>query len=194
MKTLAIEVNGILRDFIKKFEQHYKFEHPNRDINLPIDPFNPLLSFHFEDNELEDFLFQYSYELFAKSTLPSKELIAQINQIYPELQEQGYKIVIISREGYKFRNLTAFYISNFSAGFYFDQIRFYNKFEEYVNENFDYILTANPNLSKLSFDKTKIILFDPDKKFENQSNIINTIIEIFTILENETNPNKDWKS
>jgi hypothetical protein len=191
MKTFAIEVNGILRDFIKKFEQYYQFEFADRSIGYPIDPFNPLLSFHFENDELEDFLFQYSYELFAKSTLPSKELIAQINQIYPELQEQGYKIVIISREGYKFRNLTAFYISNFSAGFYFDQIRFYNKFEEYVNENFDYILTANPNLSKLSFDKTKIILFDPDKKFENQSNIINTIIEIFTILENETNPNKD---
>lgn len=191
MKTFAIEVNGILRDFIKKFEQHYKFEYPNRDINEPIDPFNPLLSFHFEENELEDFLFQYSYELFAKSTLPSKELIAQINLMYPELSEQGYKMIIISREGYKFRNLTAFYISNFSAGFYFDQIRFYNKFEEYVNENFDYILTANPNLSKLSFDKTKVILFSPDKKIENQSNTINTIIEVFPILENETNTNKD---
>jgi hypothetical protein len=108
MKTLAIEVNGILRDFIKKFEQYYQIEFANRDVKKPIDPFNPLLSFHFEENELEEFIFQYSYELFAKSTLPSKEIIADLNQIYPELSENDYKIIIISREGIKMRSLTAF--------------------------------------------------------------------------------------
>lgn len=190
MKTFAIEVNGILRDFIKKFEQFYQIEFADRAIGYPVDPFNPLLSFDFEGNELEDFLYQYSYELFAKSTLPSKELIAQLNQIYPELSENDYKIVIISREGHKFRNLTAFYISNFSAGFYFDQIRFYNKFEEYVNENFDYILTANPHLNKLSFDKTKIILLDSEKEHENQITVKN-IIEIFPLLENDRETDKD---
>lgn len=190
MKTFAIEVNGILRDFIKKFEQYYKIEFANRDIQYPIDPFNPLLSFHFEGNELEDFLFQYSYELFAKSTLPSKEIIAQINQIYPELSDNQYKVIIISREGVKFRNLTAFYISNFSAGFYFDEIRFFNKFDEYINQNFDYILTTNPNLSKLSFDNTKVILFDPEKKYENKTTVSN-IIEIFPILENDRETDKD---
>ena len=190
MKTFAIEVNGILRDFIKKFEQYYQIEFADREIKHPIDPYNPLLSFRFEGNELDDFLFQYSYELFAKSTLPSKETIAQINQIYPELSDNGYKIIIISREGVKFRNLTAFFISNFSAGFYFDQIRFYNKFDEYINENFDYILTANQNLFKLSFDKTKVILFDPEKKYENL-NTVNNIIEIFPILENDREENKD---
>ena len=144
MKTFAIEVNGILRDFIKKFEQFYKIEFADRSIGYPIDPFNPLLSFHFENDELEDFIFQYSYELFAKSTLPSKEIIAQINQIYPELSENNYRIIILSREGVKMRSLTAFYISNFSASFYFDEIRFYNKFIEYIDDDFDYILTANP--------------------------------------------------
>ncbi len=194
MKTFAIEVNGILRDFIKKFEQFYQIEFADRSIGYPIDAFNPLLSFHFEGNELEDFIFQYSYELFAKSTLPSKELIAQLNQIYPELSENGYKVVIISREGHKFRNLTAFYISNFSAGFYFDQIRFYNKFDEYINENFDYILTANHKLSDLEFKNTKVILFDPDKKYENHNNRVNNIIEIFPLLENDRETDKDWKS
>jgi hypothetical protein len=191
MKTFAIEVNGILRDFIKKFEQYYKLEYADRDISYPVDPYNPLLSFRFEGNELEDFLFQYSYELFAKSTLPPKELIAQINQIYPELSDNEYKIIIISREGLKFRNLTAFYISNFSAGFYFDEIRFFNKFDEYAKQNFDYILTANSNLNKLSFEKTKIILFDPDKKHENYSNRVTNIIEIFPLLENDRETNKD---
>jgi len=191
MKKFAIEINGILRDFIKKFEQYYKLEYADRDINYPIDPFNPLLSFHFENTELEEFLFQYSYELFAKSTLPSKEIITQLNQIYPELSENDYKIIIISREGVKFRNLTAFYMSNFSVGFYFDEIRFYNKFEEYVNEDFDYILTSNINLNKLSFSKTKIILFDPEKKHENHPNRLNNIIEIFPLIENERETNKD---
>jgi len=191
MKTLAIEVNGILRDFIKKFEQYYKIEFSDRDVKYPIDPFNPLLSFHFENDELENFIFQYAYELFGKSTLPSKEIIADLNQIYPELSENKYRIIIISREGFKFRSLTAFYISNFSASFHFDQIRFYNKFDEYVNENFDYILTANPNLYKLSFDKTKVILFDPDKKYENHNNRINNIIEIFPLLENDRETNKN---
>lgn len=190
MKTFAIEVNGILRDFIKKFEQYYQIEFSDREIKKPIDPYNPLLSFHFENNELEEFLFQYSYELFAKSTLPSKELIAQLNQIYPELSENGYKLIIISREGHKFRNLTAFYISNFSAGFYFDQIRFYNRFDEYVNENFDYILTANPNLSNLSFDKTKVILFDSENQHQNTIKV-NNIIEIFPLLENDRETDKD---
>jgi hypothetical protein len=191
MKTFAIEVNGILRDFIKKFEQYYKIEFADRDIAYPIDAFNPLLSFTFEDNELEDFIFQYSYELFGKSTLPSKEIIAQLNQIYAELSENNYKIIIISREGIKMRSLTAFYISNFSASFYFDEIRFYNKFSEYSNEDFDYILTANPKLSELEFKNTKIILFDPDKKHENHSNRVNNIIEIFPLLENDRETNKD---
>lgn len=191
MKKFAIEINGILRDFIKKFEQYYKLEYADRTINYPIDPFNPLLSFHFENSELEDFLFQYSYELFAKAIHPSKEIITQLNQIYPELSENDYKIIIISREGVKFRNLTAFYMSNFSVGFYFDEIRFYNKFEEYVNEDFDYILTSNTNLNKLSFDKTKIILFDPEKKHENYSNRVTNIIEIFPLIENERETNKD---
>ena len=190
MKTFAIEVNGILRDFIKKFEQYYKIEYADRDIKYPIDPYNPLLSFNFEGNELEDFLFQYSYELFAKSTLPSKELIAQLNQIHPELSENNYKVIIISRESAKFRSLTAFYISNFSAGFYFDQIRFYNKFDEYVNEQFDYILTANHNLNKLQFQKTKVILFDPEKKYDYENRVTN-IIEIFPLLENDRETNKD---
>jgi len=191
MKTFAIEVNGILRDFIKKFEQYYQIEFANRSITYPIDPFNPLLSFHFEENELEDFILQYSYELFAKSTLPSKEIIAQLNQIYPELSENGYKIIIISREGIKMRSLTAFYISNFSAAFYFDEIRFYNKFVEYVDDKFDYILTANHKLSELPFDNTKVILFDPDKKYEEHNNRVNNMIEIFPLLENDTNSNKD---
>ena len=194
MKTFAIEVNGILRDFIKKFEQYYQIEFADRSIGYPIDPFNPLLSFHFEDNELEDFIFQYSYELFAKSTFPSKEIIAQVNQIYPELSENGYKIIIISREGVKMRSLTAFYISNFSASFYFDEIRFYNKFIEYVDDDFDYILTANPKLSDLEFKKTKVILFDPEKKYENHNNRVNNMIEIFPLLENDKETNKDWKS
>jgi hypothetical protein len=191
MKTFAIEVNGILRDFIKKFEQYYQIEFANRSITYPIDPFNPLLSFHFEENELEDFILQYSYELFAKSTLPSKEIIAQLNQIYPELSENGYKIIIISREGIKMRSLTAFYISNFSAAFYFDEIRFYNKFVEYVDDKFDYILTANHKLSELPFDNTKVILFDPDKKYEDHNNRVNNMIEIFPLLENDRNTNKD---
>jgi hypothetical protein len=191
MKTFAIEVNGILRDFIKKFEQFYQIEFADRTVKYPIDPFNPLLSFHFENNELEDFIFQYSYELFAKSTLPSKEIIAQINQIYPELSENGYRIIIISREGFKMRSLTAFYISNFSASFYFDEIRFYNKFNEYTNENFDYILTANPKLSELEFKNTKIILFDPENKHENKTNKINNIIQIFPLIENDRETNKN---
>jgi hypothetical protein len=191
MKTFAIEVNGILRDFIKKFEQYYQIEFADRSIGYPIDPFNPLLSFNFEGNELEDFIFQYSYELFAKSTLPSKEIIAQINQIYPELSENGYKIIMISREGVKMRSLTAFYISNFSASFYFDEIRFYNKFTEYVDDDFDYILTANPKLSDLEFKKSKIILFDPEKKYENHDNRVNNMIEIFPLLENDKKTDKD---
>jgi len=191
MKTIAIEVNGILRDFIKKFEQYYKIDFSDRNINYPIDQFNPLLSFHFGDDELEDFVFQYSYELFGKSTLPSKEIIAQLNQIYPELSENNYRIIIISRETVKFRSLTAFYISNFSASFYFDEIRFYNRFIEYTNENFDYILTANPKLSELEFKNTKIILFDPDKKYENHNNRVKNIIEIFPLLENDRETDKD---
>jgi hypothetical protein len=129
--------------------------------------------------------------LFGKSTLPSKEVIAELNQLYPELKDNNFRIVIISREGVKMRSLTAFYISNFSASFYFDEIRFYNKFMEYVDDKFDYILTANPKLSELSFDNTKIILFDPEKKNLDSKNRITNIIEIFKIIENERETDKN---
>jgi hypothetical protein len=191
MKTFAIEVNGILRDFIKKFEQYYQIEFADRTINYPIDPFNPLLSFTFEENELEDFIFQYSYELFGKSTLPSKEVIAELNQLYSELKDKNFRIIIISREGVKMRSLTAFYISNFSASFYFDEMRFYNKFSEYVDDEFDYILTSNPKLVDLEFKNTDIILFDPEKKNLDSKNRITNIIEVFKIIENERETDKD---
>jgi hypothetical protein len=191
MKTFAIEVNGILRDFIKKFEQYYQIEFADRTINYPIDPFNPLLSFTFEENELEDFIFQYSYELFGKSTLPSKEVIAELNQLYSELKDKNFRIIIISREGVKMRSLTAFYISNFSASFYFDEMRFYNKFSEYVDDEFDYILTANPKLVNLEFKNTDIILFDPEKKNLDSKNRITNIIEVFKIIENEGETDKN---
>lgn len=191
MKTFAIEVNGILRDFIKKFQTYYQIEFADRNIKEPIDPFNPLLSFTFEDNELEDFIFQYSYELFGKSTLPSKEIIAELNQLYSELKDSNFRIVIISREGVKMRSLTAFYISNFSASFYFDEIRFYDKFSEYVSENFDYILTANPKLVDLEFKNTDIILFDPEKKNLDHKNRITNIIEVFKIIGNERDTDKN---
>jgi hypothetical protein len=83
------------------------------------------------------------------------------------------------------RSLTAFYISNFSASFYFDEMRFYNKFSEYVDEKFDYILTANLGLLDLPFENTKIILFDPEKKNLDFKNRITNIIEVFKIIENE---------
>ena len=185
MKTFAIEVNGILRDFIKKFQTYYQIEFADRNVKEPIDPFNPLLSFTFEDNELEDFIFQYSYELFGKSTLPSKEVISELNQLYPELKDNNFRIIIISREGVKMRSLTAFYISNFSTSFYFDEIRFYNKFSEYVDENFDYLLTANSGLLDLPFEKTKIILFDPENKNLDNQNRITNIIEVFKNIEND---------
>jgi hypothetical protein len=185
MKTFAIEVNGILRDFMKKFQTYYQIEFADRDVKEPIDPFNLLLSFEFKDNELEDFIFQYSYELFGKSTLPPKNVIMEINQLYPELKTQDYRVVIISRETVKMRTLTAFYISNFSASFYFDEIRFYGTNNEYVNEKFDYILTANSGLLDLPFENTKVILFDPENKNPDNKNRITNIIEVFKVLEND---------
>jgi hypothetical protein len=120
MKTIAIEINGNLRDFTTRFIQYYENEFPDREINYPLDEFNLLKSFTFHDDELEEFISSYAYELYAKATTPNKDLLNEWNLLYTELRNLGYRVIIIGRESVKMRGLTSFYLSNFSSSFYYD--------------------------------------------------------------------------
>ena len=78
MKTFAIEINGILREFTNRFKAYYEQEFPDREISEPIDDFNILESFLFEDKEeIDDFLSSYAFELFGKSEQPDKIFLTQ---------------------------------------------------------------------------------------------------------------------
>lgn len=181
MRTIAIEINGNLRDFTTRFRQYYENEFEEREIIEPIDDFNILKSFTFYEGELEEFITSYAYELYAKSTQPAKDLINEWNLLYHELKQLGFRVILIGRENIKMRGLTSFYLSNFSSSFYYDEIRYYDKYDEYFLADFDFIVSSNRNLLGFENEITKLMLFNSE---ENDNTIkVNRPLDIITEIQ-----------
>jgi hypothetical protein len=177
MKKIAFEINWIFRCFFDGFKNNYIKQYPEREVKEPIEPNDPLSSFIFYENELEDFLFDNAYFLFAKTILPNKNRIVDLNNLYNEFYDKKIKLVLFSKENIKFRGLTAFFIANFSTSFYFDELIFINTYKELYDYNFTNIVTYNKQLIELYPNETILV--------DDNTNIYSLLIE--KLNENEKN-------
>jgi hypothetical protein len=165
---IAIEINGVLRDTLKKIQQEYEKWYINNPFNEEDDDFkyevfsdlNSLeitkhLKFKNED-ELYDFLYkEHTMEIFGHAGSVEPSGLLEFNEFYLDMREE-HDILIVSDEIGKSKPASLFFISKF--GCLVETVKFYS--ESTINslwDSIDILLTANPNLL-LNHPKNKIVI------------------------------------
>ena len=186
---VAIDIDGVLRDTYEKIEQIYqKFfidelelvdEDFKFEIKKPYDTNDYRNHFMFKN---EEEYYGFIYEEFAMQIFghaPSTELstFQDLNGIYKKLKDD-FNFVLVSNQVGKTKPATLFFVSKF--GCEIDRIIFYNKLnEDEIWNEFDILITANPDLLNQNRNKTLI-------KFETTYNSnINSLDSIKSIKELE---------
>jgi hypothetical protein len=147
---IGITIDGVVRDFISKFESVYdKYylaeleegeELPKRDINT----LNLLEHFEFSGGteELNRFLYiDSSLEIFGHAGETKLNSVEHLNQLHNLIEDMGHTPIVISKELNNSKPATLFFLSKLSAKV--NNIVFvkdYHKKWEHV----DVLITANP--------------------------------------------------
>jgi len=167
---IGIELNGVLRDTLKKIQQEYEkwyLNNPFRDENEEDDFKYEVLSelttlnisnhlkFRSED-ELYDFLYkEHTMEIFGHAGSVEPSGLLELNEFYLDMRE-FHDIIVVSDEIGKSKPASLFFISKF--GCLVESVKFYC--ESTINslwDSVDILLTANPKLL-LNHPKNKIVI------------------------------------
>jgi hypothetical protein len=167
---IGIELNGVLRDTLKKIQQEYEkwyLNNPFRDENEEDDFKYEVLSelttldisnhlkFRGED-ELYDFLYkEHTMEIFGHAGSVEPSGLLELNEFYLDMRE-SHDIIVVSDEIGKSKPASLFFISKF--GCLVESVKFYS--ESTINslwDSVDILLTANPKLL-LNHPKNKIVI------------------------------------
>ena len=185
---IGIELNGVLRDTLRKIQQEYekwyiensfsedeefKYEVITKLTSLEI---SKHLKFKNED-ELYDFLYkEHTMEIFGHAGSVETSGMIDFNDFYLDVRD-NHDITIVSDEIGKSKPASLFFISKF--GCLVESVKFYS--ESTINslwESIDILLTANPKLL-LNHPKNKIVI----KYNTSYNSDIKTEYEISTIKE-----------
>lgn len=164
---IGIELNGVLRDTLKKIQQEYEkwyidnpFKEEDEFKYEVISELNSLeilnhLKFK-DDNELYDFLYkEHTMEIFGHAGSVEPSGLLDFNDFYLDMREE-HDILIVSDEIGKSKPASLFFISKF--GCLVETVKFYS--ESTINslwDSVDILLTANPNLL-LNHPENKIVV------------------------------------
>jgi hypothetical protein len=209
---IAFDLNGVVRDIFLKTEQIYtkfylkdveeeisseydkskdewvekndssSFEY---SMSLPVKSMNLIDHFKFESqDELYNFFYvDFPMQIFGHSPSISANTFNILNDLYIKLRDDN-EVYIISDEMGKSKPATLFFLSKY--GSLIENIKFYsnttllNTFNE-----FDIIITSNPNLLSLSNSNKKIIKVKTTYNEDLKSDyIINDLSELESVLVN----------
>ena len=209
---IAIDVNGVLRDTIGKFKHLYEkhlvesqdeYVNPTYKLDVsgnteletlpqpfeykvlsPIDSLNLQKHYSFQsEEEYYSFMYEeYCMEIFGHAPSTEMTTFNDLNEIYIRYRDK-IDFVIISDEIGKSKPATLFFLSKF--GCELEKIVFYSNFtENKIWNEFDVLLTANPNLL-LNHPKDKIIIkFETEYNKEiNKDNSISKLKELEPLLK-----------
>jgi len=206
---IAIDINSVIRDTFSKasqiYQRYYLEETENEktstydedtgkwvedkkeegfkySLNLPITGLN--LNKHFvfkEESDLYNFFYQdFTMQIFGHAPSTDNNTFNIINDIYINLRD-NHDLYLISDEMGKSKPATLFFLSKY--GCLYENIIFYSKttFDK-VLDNFDLIITANPEIIK---NKKNVIKYSTTYN----SNILceNTIEDIEELEETLNN-------
>ena len=164
---IGIEINGVLRDTLKKIQQEYEkwyIDNPFKEesefkYEVKSDLTSLVISDHLafqSEDEVYDFVYnEHTMEIFGHS--PSTEINSMnlFNEFYLEMRDE-HDIIIVSNEMGKSKPASLFFLSKF--GCLVESVKFYS--ESTINNlwnSIDVLLTANPNLL-LNNPETKYVI------------------------------------
>ena len=186
---IGIELNGVLRDTLKKIQQEYEkwfinnpFRDENEEDNFQYEVLSDLtsldiskhLKFRNED-ELYDFLYkEHTMEIFGHAGSVEPSGLLDLNEFYLDMRE-SHDIIIVSDEIGKSKPASLFFISKF--GCLVESVRFYS--ESTINslwDSVDILLTANPKLLLQHPEGKMVIKFNT--KYNSEINTEHSISSI----------------
>lgn len=193
---IAIDINGVIRDVFTKASQIYekfyiedKLDTINSEfdtkteewvekedeksfeysLNLPVTNLNLINHFKFPNKEeLYDFFYvDFPMQIFGHSSSLTNTTFNELNDFYLKFRDEN-EIALISDEMGKSKPATLFFLSKY--GTLLETIKFYSNItmNKVMNE-FDIILTANPNIITLFSESKKVIKFNTTYNNEIES-------------------------
>jgi hypothetical protein len=192
---IAVELNGVLRDTLKKIQQEYEkwyLENPFKEdeekseyeviSNLTTLNIAQHLKFK-DDDELYNFLYkEHTMEIFGHASSVETSGMMDFNEFYFDMRD-NHDILIVSDEIGKSKPASLFFISKF--GCLVESVKFYS--ESTINslwDSIDILLTANPNLLLNHPQNVKVIKYNTTYNTEIKTeHSISTIKELKTKIE-----------
>jgi hypothetical protein len=192
---IAVELNGVLRDTLKKIQQEYekwyldnpfKEDEEKSEYEVLSDLTTLDIANHlkFKDkNELYDFLYkEHTMEIFGHAGSVESSGMMDFNEFYLDMRD-NHDILIVSDEIGKSKPASLFFISKF--GCLVESVKFYS--ESTINslwDSVDILLTANPNLLLNHPENVKVIKFNTTYNTEIKiEHSISSIKELKTKIE-----------
>jgi hypothetical protein len=164
---IGVELNGVLRDTLKKIQQEYEkwyIENPFKEesdfdyrVISDLTTLNIIEHLSFKDeNELYNFLYkEHTMEIFGHAGSVENSSMMDFNEFYLNMRDE-HDILIVSDEMGKSKPASLFFISKF--GCLVETVKFYS--ETTINsmwDSIDVLLTANPQLL-LNHPEGKIVI------------------------------------
>ena len=185
---IGIEINGVLRDTLKKIQQEYEkwyIDNPYKEegefeykviSDLKSLEISKHLTFKDED-EVYNFLYkEHTMEIFGHAGSVEYNGMNDLNEFYFDMRE-SHDIIIVSDEIGKSKPASLFFLSKF--GCLIETVKFYS--ESTINslwDSVDVLLTAKPSLL-LNHPSNKVLI-----KYNTEYNSeIQTSLEISSIKE-----------
>lgn len=145
---IGITLDGVVRDFITKFESVYDKYHPLEEgeetPERDIDNLNLLEHFTFTGGteELNKFLYvDSSLEIFGHAGETKLNSVEHLNQLHNIIEDMGHTPIVISKELNNSKPATLFFLSKLSAKI--NNIIFVRDYEKKW-EHVDILITADP--------------------------------------------------
>ena len=164
---IGVELNGVLRDTLKKIQQEYEkwyIENPFKEesefdykVISDLTTLNIIEHLSFKDeDELYNFLYkEHTMEIFGHAGSVENSSMMDLNEFYLNMRDE-HDISIVSDEMGKSKPASLFFISKF--GCLVETVKFYS--ETTINsmwDSVDVLLTANPQLL-LNHPEGKIVI------------------------------------
>jgi hypothetical protein len=164
---IGVELNGVLRDTLKKIQQEYEkwyIENPFKEesdfdykVITDLTTLNIIEHLSFKDeDELYNFLYkEHTMEIFGHAGSVENSSMMDFNEFYLNMRDE-HDILIVSDEMGKSKPASLFFISKF--GCLVETVKFYSKTT--INsmwDSVDILLTANPQLL-LNHPEGKIVI------------------------------------
>jgi len=183
---IGIELNGVLRDTLKKIQQEYEkwyLENPFKEegefeykVISDLTTLNITDHLLFQNEEdLYNFLYkEHTMEIFGHAGSVEHSSMMDFNDFYLDLRD-SHDILIVSDEMGKSKPASLFFISKF--GCLVETVKFYS--ESTINsmwDSIDVLLTANPKLLLEHPEDKKVIKFNTN--YNSEINIEHSISSI----------------